>query len=130
MRSRRQYGKLLGIAGAVTLFGGLLAYWLTSKASEASEEPLDKSRCIIITASIADETRWTPLLDEDVVLVVAPGVDFPHKSYKVIRCDTMTGLWSCVRHLKKDQLLLKPNDLESPMPADIPRYTAHITQID
>ncbi|QLQ81742.1 hypothetical protein HG537_0F05030 [Torulaspora globosa] len=129
--SRRALG-LIGAISAVCAVGGLLAYWtLSASSSDGSKRERRGSRCVIVTKSVAefDEINWESLLKEDVVLVVAPGVLFSHQSYKVICCNTMSGLWSCVRHLKKEQLLLKPDDLETPMPADVPRYVGQVIHI-
>lgn len=137
MRPRRQPGRLFSIAvtiAAITVIGGLVTYWVSSPSSsqDVEMEPQDKkTKCIIISESIANssEIDWELVLTKDVVLLVVPGVSFPHRSYKVIRCETMSGLWSCVRHLKKEQLLLIPTDLQTGFPADIQRYTSRIVHI-
>ncbi|QLL34134.1 hypothetical protein HG536_0F04600 [Torulaspora globosa] len=135
MRSRDHSRRLLGVVGAISavcVTGGLIAYWaLSPSTSDGSKQERRGSRCILVTKTIADSNKinWESLLKEDVVLVVVPGVMFLHQSYKVIRCSTMSGLWSCVRHLKKKQLLLKPDDLETSMPADVPRYVGQVIHI-
>lgn len=136
MKSRGYSRRLLGIFGAISTIcvaGGLISYWaLSPSTSDDSKQERRGSRCIVVTKSIADSNKinWESLLKEDVVLVVAPGVSFDNQSYKVIRCSTMSGLWSCVRHLKKKQLLLMPDELETSMPADILRYVGQVIHIE
>lgn len=139
---KNQFGRWISIFGSATVLAagvGALIY-LVSSFSNASksdesrkgEDSVSVSRCIVITESFADsdEMDWNRLLDEDVVLLVPPLVSFPLENFKVIHCGTMTGLWSCVKHLRKDRLLLKPDELEGSMPEDVPRYVKEIVAIN
>lgn len=128
---RNQLGKwvsVFGCASAIAVAAGAAIYYLISSSEESDEHEKFKmnkpSRCIVVTESVAASKTfdWSNLLTEDVVLLVCPGIHFAEESTKVIRCDTMVGVWSCVRHLKKDQLLLEKPELGESIPDDIPRY--------
>lgn len=135
MRQTRKgfQGRWFGVVGVViTVFAtvGATAYFLSSSSKKVPGEN-KASRCVVVTESVAAsrDVDWNDLLSEDTVLLIAPGVLFPGESVKVIRCDTMLGLWSCVKHLKKDHLLLNQNELEGKVPDDIPRYVKNIFDI-
>lgn len=137
-----QWIRMAGTAIIVAAGIGTAIYlWnQSSSASEADGSPgksvqktRGSSRAIIVTKSIAQEEGidWINLLQEDVVLLVLPGISFFEGSaqeelsahrYKIIRCDTMVGLWSCVKHLQKEQLLYIEDEITDGLPNDIGRY--------
>lgn len=149
--NNKQNGKLriLGYGVAIAATIGTAA-WLSWKAYVEDSErngTLDSkkysSRCIIITKSIVDigTIEWRRILrDPSIVVVVAPSVEFPDTTstdkqvsssdlYKVIHCETIAGVWACVKSLKKDELVVDSSDFEEGVPGDIIRYVKHISDV-
>ncbi|QLG73136.1 hypothetical protein HG535_0E02200 [Zygotorulaspora mrakii] len=124
---------------------GITAVWYyavrrTSKPDKTENERLSSftSQCILMTPSISKlkTMDWSSVLKYDVVLLVPPEVEFladtdlaSNNNYKVLYCDTMSGLWSCIRHLRKHQLIYVSEDLQDTMPQDIPRYVKSIIDL-
>lgn len=137
MRQSRksQVGRWIAIVGTVSAIaiaaGAAIHYLSGPPVSDNKDSSKRKSRCVVITDSVAasKEFNWDDFLTRDIVLLVAPGIHFSQESFKVIHCDTMVGLWSCVRHLKKDQLLLEQSEINESIPVDLPRYTKEILNI-
>lgn len=150
MFQRRPKGSYnwLHIGGAATVAAagiGFICYiaWTScsSNPERRGEEKNSKkiSKTIIVTSTISrqKEINWGDLLEDDVVLLVPPGVSFletPQDElflhYKIIRCNKMAGLWSCVRHLRKDQLIYVASDIAEDIPADIPRYVKRVIVLE
>lgn len=123
---------ILGTVSAIAIAAGAAIHYLSGAPVSDNKDSLKrKSMCVIVTDSIAasKEFNWDDFLTRDIVLLVAPGTHFSQESFKVIHCDSMVGLWSCVRHLKKDQLLLEQSEINETIPVDIPRYTKEILDI-
>ncbi|AQZ09111.1 PEX22 (YAL055W) [Zygosaccharomyces parabailii] len=138
----------LRIGGAATVAAagiGLICYiaWTScsSNPERQGEEKNSKktSKTIVVTNTIScqKEISWGDLLEKDVVLLVPPGVSFLENPqdelslhYKIIRCNKMAGLWSCVRHLRKDQLLYVAGEIAEDIPEDIPRYVKRVTALE
>ncbi|CDH13179.1 uncharacterized protein ZBAI_04965 [Zygosaccharomyces bailii ISA1307] len=136
----------LCIGGTATVAAagiGFICYMAWTSCSSNPERQREKnskktSKTIIVTSTIScHETNWGDLLEEDVVLLVPPGVSFLENlqdelalHYKIIRCNKMTGLWSCVRHLRKDQLLYVASEIAEDIPADIPRYVKRVIALE
>lgn len=143
-RSRSSYswfrcvGAAAGIAFGVAALGYYVYQVKFSVESEDTQNTAIKSkssRCIVMTKSLCELKRidWLDLLESDVVLLVAPGVTLPdqcagsvHHKYKIIYCETFTGIWACVRHLGKDQLIFNSNEVVGGVPVDIPRYVKEL----
>lgn len=147
----RQLYRWITVAGtvaAVVVGVGAVCYysvpsWFSVGSSDTDHHADDKknrpSRCVVITASLAgsDRVDWIKLLNQDVVLLVAPGVaffegekdDIEH-GFKIIQCDSPHGMWSCVKHLQKDELLIQKDELEFDVPVDIPRYVKKIIELN
>lgn len=102
----------------------------------------DSSRCVIVTETVVDTldvVPWQQLLqkEKELTLIVVPSCKDrfrleldPRIAYKVIRCDTILGVWSCVKSLRKRELYVKLDDFpeeEQTIPEDIPRYCSSIT---
>ncbi|SMN20705.1 similar to Saccharomyces cerevisiae YAL055W PEX22 Putative peroxisomal membrane protein required for import of peroxisomal proteins [Maudiozyma saulgeensis] len=142
--------RLLAYGVALTVAVGTSAWLLWKSSKEEAEEDKTsktvhkyKSRCIIMTKSISEsqDIKWATIMkDPNVVVIVAPKVEFPQLVYpnqvidnndlfKIIHCDTNNGVWACVKSLKKDELLLVSHDLEHEIPTDIIRYVKHINDI-
>lgn len=139
---------------AVALGIGTSCYYLWKAwQNEASEGTLQEtvnnkemstgntSRCVIVSKSVVDTVGivpWEKLLveEKDLVLIVLPDckdnfkLDLdPQFSYKVIKCDTVLGVWACVKSLKKRELFVNIDDFPSDhkfIPKDIPNYVARI----
>ncbi|GAV52745.1 hypothetical protein ZYGR_0AI00270 [Zygosaccharomyces rouxii] len=147
MAQRKSRGALQWIrtAGAAAIvaagIGTAIYLWTQSSSQSQTDDNQGKSvpktkgpsKAIIITESVAREEgiNWINLLQEDVVLLVPPGVSFledrageesPAHRYKIIRCDTLMGLWSCVKHLQKEQLLYVEEEIANELPSDLTRY--------
>lgn len=115
--------------------------YFSARRSELETEKRSKrpSRAIIVTETVAHqrEISWHDFLEGDVVLLVPPGITFLENKqnelanrYKIIHCDTMAGLWSCVRHLKKDQLLYVVSEIVDDIPTDICRYVKQVIGLE
>lgn len=146
-RRQKRYGLVLAAVGF-----GIAAYlWWNNRSKDPGvsdnkqKKPIQlgkrrgKSRCIVVTQSIADlvEIDWEDLLNDNFVVIVSPDVrDFKSRNdiisvsglHKIIECETETGLWACVRSLKKEELIVNPGDIS--VPQDINRYTTMITKIN
>lgn len=148
MTQRKSGGTLRWIrtAGAAAIvaagIGTAVYLWThSSSLSQTDDSPQGKSiakvkkpsKALIITKTVVqqDGVDWIKLLQEDIVLVVHPGVSFPRNEaeedspayrYKIIHCDTMIGLWSCVKHLQKEQLIYVEEEISDGLPDDITRY--------
>lgn len=101
------------------------------------------SKCVIISNKISnvEGMDWSELLDEDITLIVAPGVTFLDQpkeeesigrehQFKVIRCDTLIGMWACVKSLRKDQLIVCPGDIEDGIPEGIDQFVKKIIKVE
>lgn len=136
----------MGIAFAVSVSAAAYYLWKSSSEDDTNSmqpkaKKQSKSKCIIITESIAEirGIDWVSCLNEDIVLLVAPCVSFtilekeyknnPTINYKVINCDTVTGVWACVKSLKKDEVIAISNEIKGGIPEDIGRYSI-ITNIN
>ncbi|CCE64506.1 hypothetical protein TPHA_0H03030 [Tetrapisispora phaffii CBS 4417] len=71
------------------------------------------SSIIILSTSLLKDTSidWNSILENDCVILVMPGLKFDNLAninksykYKIIHCDTMTGIWSCIKHLRLNTL--------------------------
>lgn len=139
---------VVGTVTAVLLGVGAVCYysvpsWFSVGSSDTDHHADDKkdrpSRCVVVTASLAGSERvaWKKLLRQDVVLLVAPGVSFFERGkddlehgFKIIQCNSPLGMWSCVKHLQKDELLILKDELGFDVPVDIPRYVKKIIELD
>lgn len=151
-RSRRNNQWVLGITLAIGIGTSCYYLWksLRSNDKRISEKTSRdagivegiKSRCVVVTSSVIntmDVIPWCQLLsdEEELVLIVIPSckdqfhLDLdPRVAYKVIRCDTILGVWSCIKSLKKQQLFVNIEEFpegEQNVPDDIPRYVPSIT---
>lgn len=144
----KQNGKLrlLGYGVAIAATIGTAA-WLSWKSyveenerKKVVESKQFSSRCIIVSKSIADidDIEWATILHSPtVVVVIAPSVEFPDAAskvdssdlYKIIHCETIAGVWACVKSLKKDELVVNSADFTDGIPGDIARYAKHITDV-
>lgn len=133
---------------AVLITGlGVVGYmwWNSNKQSlvdhDASTElsKKSKSKCIVVTQNLLENNNinWMSLLEEDCVLLIAPGLDFQtikdkddFNDCKIIHCETMVGLWSCVKHLNKDILMYIPLEIQDGLPIDIDRSISEIIELD
>lgn len=152
-RSRRNNQWILGITLAIGL--GTSCYYLWKSLRNEDEgkssgnptkgvvnDKKNRSRCVVVTSSVIDTMNiipWLQLLkdEEDLVLIVVPSCKDrfhleldPRIAYKVIRCDTILGVWSCIKSLKKQELYVNVGEFpegERHVPDDISRYVPHIT---
>ncbi|KAG0668471.1 hypothetical protein C6P45_004631 [Maudiozyma exigua] len=148
---RTSTSRLIGYGAALTIAIGTTAWllWNSSKDEDkdmraTNTSQLYKSKCIIVTNSASDSPniKWAKILaDPNVVLIIPPKVEFPQSAYenhvvdskdiyKIIHCNTMAGVWACVKSLKKDELVLNSNDLGENVPVDIVRYVKHISNVE
>lgn len=148
---RTSTARLIGYGAALTVAIGTTAWLLWDSSKEDENEKKDskitqtyKSKCIIMTNSVSDSPniKWQKILaDPNVVLIVPPKVEFPQSAYinhvvdskdiyKIIHCDTMAGVWACVKSLKKDELILSSSDLGETVPVDIIRYVKYINDMN
>ncbi|GAV47731.1 hypothetical protein ZYGR_0I00270 [Zygosaccharomyces rouxii] len=137
--------RMAGTAAILAVGIGAAIYaWSQSSSLSQTDDNQGKSvqktkgpsKAIIITKSVAqvEGIDWIKLLQEDVVLLVPPGIPFledrdeesPAHRYKIIRCDTMIGLWSCVKHLQKEQLLYVEEEIADGLPNDLTRYVKEL----
>ncbi|CAI4037060.1 hypothetical protein SMKI_01G0150 [Saccharomyces mikatae IFO 1815] len=110
-----------------------------------------KSKCIIMSKSIQRLTiNWNEYANDDLVLLVPMSQtngslkqqieDIFQKSgneHKIIYCDTMDGLWSCVRRIGKFHCILNSKDFTGSdnnntvvIPDDIGRFAKLIVDSD
>ncbi|CCK70287.1 ubiquitin-protein transferase activating protein PEX22 KNAG_0E00190 [Huiozyma naganishii CBS 8797] len=151
---RSQRKRALNCTGALVAAVGLgVTCWYLWKnyTGEAegeqrlSREEAAESKCVVVTPSVCDVqnmVHWEMLINsdqEDIVFLVAPGchdrfssevlslVDEQFK-YKAINCETVDGIWYCVKSLMKQQLYVIPSEVSNGIPNDIARYVQDIGQ--
>lgn len=132
------------------LFGGYLIYNNVYKPyrDSTSESPRTatsskrgNTKCIIVNGgSVNEKIEWVALLSDpskDIIVLVTPeckqqfvnivaSLPIEHR-YKIIYCDTVEGVWSCVRSVRKLALYLMPGMV---VPDDIRRYTPEVVLYD
>jgi hypothetical protein len=112
----------------------------SSHQLEASIKYTNKPITIILTESIL--SSQIPLVEilnktENIVLVITPDLslaDLPNVNesitYKIIECDTSEGVWSVVKHLRSEIVLVVSDDLDKSIPEDVGRYVQEIVELD
>lgn len=152
-RRRKNNQLILGITLAIGIGTSCYYLWKSLQNGEdgkisdtpikdATNDERNKSRCVVVTSCVINTMNvipWSQLLEdeEDLVLIVIPSCKDrfhlkldPRFAYKVIRCDTVLGVWSCIKSLKKQELYVNIEEFpdgERSMPDDIPRYVPRIT---
>ncbi|CUS20847.1 LAQU0S01e15962g1_1 [Lachancea quebecensis] len=134
MASKKVKHRLVTLAtiGAATAFAIGLSYsWITRETRQPTNES-DKSisRCIIFDVATQCCVDWRQLEHLDIAVVVPPSINLEHAfaalknipKHKIIVCDTEEGVWSVVRHLRKDEVIIGGYEL-SKIPDDIYRYS-------
>lgn len=109
-----------------------------NKKSSVSKKRTTK--CVIVNGAVNEKIEWINLLSEpnnDVIVLVSPECKSQFQTiiralplqycYKVIYCDTLEGVWSCVRSVRKSELYLMAGLM---IPDDIRRYTNEIIMYD
>lgn len=141
-RKSRNKRLLLAIGAGTTLVlaaSFIVSYFSTGSTAQTAGSNKEQTKCVIITESIYNANmNWKEILEKDIVLILPPGCKYgpdlkqynPDKSFKIISCTTQSGLWAVVRHTKKEQLLLVPEDFDDKMPTDIPRYVKSIVRLE
>ncbi|CCF57486.1 hypothetical protein KAFR_0C04950 [Kazachstania africana CBS 2517] len=143
--------------GVVLAIGAGIACWYWWRGPNASQETnrlqqkeeeehrkereKEPSRCVIVTKTLSEmkDFDWQKFLKDDIVFIVVPGETFldpsqgfeidPKVGYKIIRCDTILGVWSCVKSLKKDSLIVIGDEVEGGIPDDISNFTKNIRDV-
>lgn len=137
----------LGIIGAVLLLGagGYALYQSFNKDNEEEEiitaKYTSRPITIILTDSIISSN--IPINDillntENIVLVIPPNLSRDDLnehidesvSYKVIECETNEGVWSVVKHLHSEVILVVKDDLEEEIPTNLERYVGEIIELE
>lgn len=164
-RSRINKTRALGIVGtAIAVL--VTSYYIYQKVTSAKEDngarppegdsvkenkKARKSKCIIMSKSIQGlPIKWEEYAADEVVLLVPTShTDGSMKQaiedafrktkneHKIIYCDSMDGLWSCVRRLGKFQCILNSRDFTSSggsdaavVPEDIGRFVKFVVDSD
>lgn len=103
-----------------------VAAWRRYISKEIQDTGSSRSRCVIITDSVLnfmdEHCDW---LEGDTVLLIAPSIsprarvrlenivtNSANQAFKIITCDTYTGLWACARAVKKHDLICHKIDLQ------------------
>lgn len=132
MAKRRSKGYLGEIitAGIVTVaVAGLCYWWFQDEGSSSSNDKKRVSRCILLSKSLEKKIDWGRAASLDTVIVIPPqsvGIDdhllesFPQ--HRIITCKTIEGVWSVIRHLRKDEVLMNLGDIGE-FPEDLHRYS-------
>lgn len=108
-----------------------------------------KSKCVIMSKSVQGlSIDWSEYVADEVVLLVPTShtnesfnrviEDAFYNSgneHKVIYCDSMDGLWSCVRRLRKFQCILNSKDFAgdsgaATVPEDVHRFVKSVIDSD
>ncbi|SCU79853.1 LAME_0B00650g1_1 [Lachancea meyersii CBS 8951] len=141
MSSRRSRNRLSGLLAAGALMAlviGVSYAWKKSRDSLPSSRGEKSERCssvcIVLTKDIYESgVDWDRLLNLSAVVIVPPGstaesgsANFP--GHQIIKCSTEEGVWSVVRHLRKDIVVVSPGQLES-LPEDIHRFSKPLTKV-
>ncbi|SCU98198.1 LAMI_0F13498g1_1 [Lachancea mirantina] len=129
---------LAGLGAVATLFTYL---YLTRERDETGTETdtdqLKSSahRVILVTETVfKDYEKWRGELQNGCVLVIPPNRDYdsvlklenPKYESQIIKCDSMTGVWAVVRHLRKP-LTLASEDLDM-IPDELSRFVGEIIE--
>lgn len=136
----RRRSKHIALAGSIALVGTILltagAYvYMLNSSSKTLKKSSRKSRCYILSEDVSDRILdWEEELSHDVVVLIEPdsysfGVELKSHSkfeHKIILCSNWKAIWSCVRNLRKQELLLAMSSLTDPIPKDIARYVVDI----
>ena len=98
-----------------------------------------RDRCYILTEDVYDKVHdWEEELSNDTVILVAPGshlsgnrlkTSYPKYAHKIIICSNWKAIWACVRHLRKQELLIDTEEIPENIPRDISLYTKEIITI-
>ncbi|SCW01439.1 LAFE_0D12596g1_1 [Lachancea fermentati] len=122
------------VAAAVGLF--VIARLKDKPSKEKKSEKKDPKTIIVTNTVYRAVDNWESILQDDVVLLIPPNCGFKDdlqsldrdNSHKIIGCDTMEGLWSVTRHLRKKELVLLPGELDG-IPDDLARYCERIVRL-
>ncbi|SCU82283.1 LAFA_0C10264g1_1 [Lachancea sp. 'fantastica'] len=139
-RSRNRSAVLLAAGALTALVLGAFYVWgkgTTSSSSSSNVNEKDENAvtvCIVLTDDMyEDEVDWEKLLSLQAVVVLPPKTTaspavarFP--THQLIRCGTEEGVWSVVRHLRKDIVVVSPLSFNS-VPADVHRYSELVTEL-
>ncbi|CEP64884.1 ubiquitin-protein transferase activating protein PEX22 LALA0_S14e01442g [Lachancea lanzarotensis] len=143
MEARRPRNRSVGFlaAGALTALAlGAYYAWKKSTTSSSSSPTIDEteqnsiSACIVFTEDMYESgLDWEGLISMQAVVILPPKitlrstvVQFPVS--QIIECGTEDGVWSVVRHLRKDIVVVSPLSLNS-VPADIYRFSEPVTEL-
>lgn len=91
----------------------------------------EKPTCFVVSKSTKELFNWSEVLSDGSgnVAVTIPGVTIegldPNLKSKIVSCSLMGSVWSCIRHLEKDVLVLAFEDFED-VPEDLHRYVSVI----
>ena len=99
--------------------------------------------CIVITETILklNDLSVTKILEEGVVLLVAPEVNFYNTDeqlreidqsvvHRIIHCDTTVGIWTCLKSLHPNDLVIALGDFNENMPREIQNYVSRVHNVD
>ncbi|SCU84212.1 LANO_0C00760g1_1 [Lachancea nothofagi CBS 11611] len=127
-RHRSRIGVLIS-AGVITALAiGSSYVWLKKRTSSADANyRKPKSICVVLTESLFSGIDWAKLASIDSVIIQPPNfkvtIDqgvFPE--HRIITCETNEGVWSVVRHLRKDELVVRTEEFQQ-IPNDIHRFS-------
>ncbi|EHN03844.1 Pex22p [Saccharomyces cerevisiae x Saccharomyces kudriavzevii VIN7] len=162
---RLSKSRALGIVGATVAILATSYYFyqkLTSASGDDDLRPLKdgsatknkkarKSKCVIMSKSLQGlSIDWSEYVTDDVVLLVPMSQTegsvreaikqafySSGNEHKIILCDNMDGLWSCVRRLGKFQCILNSKDFSGAegsdtavVPEDIGRFVNFVVDSD
>lgn len=138
--TKNQYCRviIISLAAFITISGFIYSFVEKNRASSEYQKLENKhSKCIMVTEPIYKlPINWNKLLLEDVVLLVLSHSLYENlkyldkkNSYKVIHCNCQDSLWSCVKHLRKQDLILSQEFLSQHIPNDITLYVENIIKI-
>lgn len=128
---QRRLATLATIGVATALAIGFSYSWITRGTNQSTKKPSKCiSRSIIFNVATQYSVNWHRLQNLDIVVIIPPSCDLEDAfaalnaipKHKIIVCDTEEGVWSVVRHLRKDEVIAGgygPGEI----PEDIYRYS-------
>ncbi|AET39814.1 ubiquitin-protein transferase activating protein PEX22 Ecym_5011 [Eremothecium cymbalariae DBVPG len=138
-RTSRILKPLVAVAGFALAAGVIVySYWNSSDTPEKKRNYKEyRRKCIIWSPAVEQSSNLETILLEDSVILIPPESGSlqdllavgNENAYKIIKCDTWQGVWSCVRHLRAHYLLLKECEIPEAIPVDILNYVNKIISI-
>ena len=161
MRSRQRStgtARLVGTALVLAASVGMIGWYIwkslprthnsddtewSAKETERRKVKRKRSVCIVMTETILklNDLPVTEILEEGVVLLVAPGVNFYSTDeqlreieqsvvHRIIHCDTTIGIWTCLKSLHPNDLIIALGDFSEDMPTEIQSYVSRVHNVD